>query len=83
MASIHNRKIIATLARELNERDSMIEKFEEKIVALEDQLNGLSLKMKTKTEDEDNKKECYNIIDKHRGMAARCFYRTKLRDNLD
>jgi ATP-dependent protease HslVU (ClpYQ) peptidase subunit len=57
MASIHNRKLIAALARELNERDAMIEKFEEKIVVLQDQLNGLSLKFKTKTEEEDNIQE--------------------------
>ena len=38
--------------RELNGRDSIIEKFEERIGSLEDQLNGLSLKMK-----KDNKKE--------------------------
>jgi hypothetical protein len=57
MASIHNRKLIAALARELNERDAMIEKFEEKIVVLQDQLNGLSLKLKTKTEEEDNIQE--------------------------
>ena len=57
MASIHNRKLIAALARELNERDAMIEKFEEKILVLQDQLNGLSLKLKTKTEEEDNIQE--------------------------
>jgi hypothetical protein len=37
MASIHNRKLLAALVRELSERDSMIEKFEERIVLLEDQ----------------------------------------------
>jgi len=58
LASIHNRKLIAALARELNERDSILEKFEERIVALEDQLNELSLKIKAKTaEEEDKKKE--------------------------
>src|SRR6266571_4667778 len=42
MASIHNRKILAALVRELKERDSIIEKFDERIVSLEDQLNQLS-----------------------------------------
>jgi len=46
MASIHNRKLLAALVRELNQRDSMIEKFEKRIVSLEDQLNHLSLEIK-------------------------------------
>ena len=54
MASIHNRKLIAALARELNKRDSIIDKFEEKIVSLEDQLNHLSFEIKgKKAEAED------------------------------
>jgi hypothetical protein len=58
MASIHNRKFIATLVRELNERDSIIEKFEEKIISLEDQLNHLSLEIKgIRAEEEERKKE--------------------------
>jgi hypothetical protein len=58
MASIHNRKFIATLVRELNERDSIIEKFEEKIISLEDQLNHLSLEIKgIRAEEEEKKKE--------------------------
>jgi len=58
MASIHNRKLIAALSRELNERDSIIEKFEERIVSIEDQLNQLSLKIKgSRTGEEDEKKE--------------------------
>ena len=31
-ASIHNRKLIAGLVRELNERDSIIEKLEERMI---------------------------------------------------
>src|SRR5713226_8142353 len=46
MASIHNRKLLAGLVRELNERDSRIDEFEERIVSLEDQLNHLSLGIK-------------------------------------
>jgi hypothetical protein len=58
MASIHNRKLIAGLVRELNERDSIIEKFEERIVSLEDQLSHLSMEIKgTRAGEEDQKKE--------------------------
>jgi hypothetical protein len=58
LASIHNRKLIAALMRELNEKDSIIEKFEERVVSLEDQLNQLSLKiMGIVVEEEDKKKE--------------------------
>jgi len=58
LASIHNRKLIAGLVRELNERDSLFEKFEARIISLEDQLHQLSLEIKGKTaEEEDEKKE--------------------------
>jgi hypothetical protein len=58
MASIHNRKLIAGLVRELNERDSIIEKFEGRIVSLEDQVNQLSLEIKgIRAEEQEKKKE--------------------------
>jgi len=58
MASIHNRKLLAALVRELNQRDSMIEKFEKRIVSLEDQLNHLSLEIKgVRAADQEKKKE--------------------------
>jgi hypothetical protein len=38
MAVIHNRKLIAALVRELKERDSIIEKFEERIISIESKL---------------------------------------------
>jgi hypothetical protein len=38
MASIHNRKLIAALVRELHQRDSIIDKFEERMGLLEDGL---------------------------------------------
>ena len=38
MASIHNRKLVAALVRELREKDEIIEKFEERIIAIENQL---------------------------------------------
>jgi flavorubredoxin len=58
IASIHNRKLIVALMRKLNERDSMTEKFEERIVSLEDQINQLSLEIKgRRAEEQDKKKE--------------------------
>jgi hypothetical protein len=38
MASIHNRKLIAALARELNQKDLIINKLEERIQLLEQRL---------------------------------------------
>ena len=58
MASIHNRKLIAAIVRELNEKDSIIEKFEQRIVSLQDQINYLSLELKViRAEEQDKKKE--------------------------
>jgi hypothetical protein len=39
MASIHNRKLIAALLKELKQRDSILEQLEGKIVSLENKLN--------------------------------------------
>ena len=55
MASIHNRKLIAGLVRELNERNSILEKYEETIVSIEEQLNQLSLKIKGTAAGEQEK----------------------------
>ena len=41
MAAIHNRKLIAALVRELREKDEIIEKFEERIIAIENQLQEI------------------------------------------
>ncbi|MFY9797190.1 MAG: hypothetical protein WB988_15305 [Candidatus Nitrosopolaris sp.] len=38
MASIHNRKLIAALSRELNQKDFIINKLEERIESLEQRL---------------------------------------------
>jgi hypothetical protein len=38
MAATHNRKLVAALVRELREKDEIIEKFEERIIAIENQL---------------------------------------------
>jgi len=57
LASIHNRKLIAAIVRELNERDSIIEKLEGKIILLEDQSNYLSSEIKGIIAEEEKKKE--------------------------
>src|SRR5436305_4910927 len=41
MAAIHNRKLIAALVRELKEKDSLIEKIQERIVSIENQLEEI------------------------------------------
>jgi hypothetical protein len=41
MASIHNRKLIAAHTRELKEKDSIINKLEERILSLEEQLKEI------------------------------------------
>jgi hypothetical protein len=42
MASIHNRKLIAVLSRELKEKDAEIQEFRRTVTILEDKLNQLS-----------------------------------------
>ena len=46
MASIHNRKLIAALSRELKEKDSKIEELRRTITSLENKLNDLAVKTK-------------------------------------
>ena len=41
MASIHNRKLIAALVRELREKDETIQVFEERIIAMENELREI------------------------------------------
>ena len=54
MASIHNRKLIAVLAKELKEKDSEIQELKQNITLLEDKLNDLYREMK-RNNKEDNK----------------------------
>ena len=44
MASIHNRKLIAALSRELKEKDSEIQELRRNITTLENKLNNLAIK---------------------------------------
>jgi predicted RNase H-like nuclease (RuvC/YqgF family) len=46
MASIHNRKIIAALSRELKEKESEIQELKRIVTALENKLNELSVEAK-------------------------------------
>jgi hypothetical protein len=48
MASIHNRKLIAVLAKELREKDSQIEELKQNITFLQDKLNDIYMEMKQK-----------------------------------
>jgi hypothetical protein len=43
MAAIHDRKLIAAIMRELKERDSIIEKLEERIISIENRLNEIKI----------------------------------------
>jgi hypothetical protein len=47
MAAIHNRKLIAALVRELREKDEIIEKFEQRIIAIENQLQDIKRERQT------------------------------------
>jgi hypothetical protein len=48
MASIHNRKLIAVLAKELKEKDVEIEELKQNIVSLQDKLNDIYMEMNHK-----------------------------------
>ena len=52
MASIHNRKLIAALSRELKEKDSEIQELRQNITILEDKLNHLAVNTKHNKEVE-------------------------------
>ena len=48
MASIHNRKLIAVLAKELKEKDVEIEDLKQQVSSLENKLNDLHMIVKNK-----------------------------------
>jgi hypothetical protein len=50
MASIHNRKLIAALSRELKEKDAEIQELRQKIIGIENKLNELSIQAKSTEE---------------------------------
>jgi predicted transcriptional regulator len=48
MASIHNRKLIAVLAKELKEKDIEIEELQQNMTSLQEKLNDIYIEMKHK-----------------------------------
>ena len=52
MASIHNRKLIAALAKELKQKDSEIQELKQNITSLENKLNDLAIKRKHSIQEE-------------------------------
>ncbi len=57
MASIHNRKLIASLAKQLKAKDSQIEELKQNITSLEDKLSDLFAKMKYREEQKEKQKQ--------------------------
>jgi hypothetical protein len=53
MASIHNRKLIAALTKELKQKGTEIEELKGNITSLENKLNDLYMKMKHKEEKQE------------------------------
>jgi hypothetical protein len=52
MASIHNRKLIAALAKEVKEKDSEIQELMQRVISLEDKLNDLYREMKCNNKED-------------------------------
>ena len=46
MASIHHRKLIAALSRELKQKDSQMQELRQTVVSFESKLNELSIRAK-------------------------------------
>jgi hypothetical protein len=53
MASIHNRKLIAVLAKELKEKDAEIDELKQDITLLKDKLNDISMEMNKHKKDKE------------------------------
>jgi uncharacterized protein YlxW (UPF0749 family) len=53
MASIHNRKLIAVLAKELKEKDVEIEELKQQVSSLENKLNDLHMIVKNKGQQQE------------------------------
>jgi hypothetical protein len=51
MASIHNRKLIAALVRELREKDEIIQVFEEKMIVMENELREIKSLIQKKNQE--------------------------------
>jgi septal ring factor EnvC (AmiA/AmiB activator) len=53
MASIHNRKLIAALTKDLKQKDDEIEELRQNISSLEDKINDLNMKIKHTEEEKE------------------------------
>jgi hypothetical protein len=53
MASIHNRKLIAALSRELKEKDTQIQELRQNITLLENKINDLAINKTKQVEKQD------------------------------
>ena len=53
MASIHNRKLIAGLSRELKEKDAEIQEVRQTITSLENKINDLAINKTKQVEKQD------------------------------
>jgi hypothetical protein len=56
MASIHNRKLIAAIAKELKQKDSEIQELKCNITSLENKLNDMMYVERKRIKEEDEKK---------------------------
>ena len=57
MASIHNRKLIAAIAKELKQKDTEIQELKQNITSLENKLSDPSTKMKHREGKKEKEKQ--------------------------
>jgi septal ring factor EnvC (AmiA/AmiB activator) len=57
MASIHNRKLIAVLAKELKEKDVEIDELKENIISLQDKLDDVYMEMEKLKKDKNQQQQ--------------------------
>jgi predicted transcriptional regulator len=62
MASIHNRKLIAVLAKGLKEKNREIEELKQRVSSLEERINDLYLIIKSKRQQEQQDTELHKEI---------------------
>ena len=62
MASIHNRKLIAILTKELKEKDHEIEELKQQVSSLEDKVNDLYLIIKNKEQLQQQETDLHKEI---------------------
>jgi predicted transcriptional regulator len=62
MASIHNRKLIAVIAKGLREKDREIEELKQQVSSLEERVNDLYLIIKNKGQQKQQDTELHKEI---------------------